>query len=169
MKSVCLALFILSLTVRAEAAEFPLALDGGKPAASITLPDDWKPRDGAHGVEGTSPDGLLFLVAKIIKPDEQAAANYNDETTAYFEEQGVAFSAVKEDADPKTTDTDTKINGLDTFVSRLDEATAFKGAPTVVTYYAIPLGETQTLNIVTRGPSGDQKLPAIVATVKALP
>jgi hypothetical protein len=39
----------------------------------------------------------------------------------------------------------------------------------VVTYYAIPLGETQTLNIVTRGPSGDQKLPAIVATVKALP
>ena len=94
MKSVCLALFILSLTVRAEAAEFPLALDGGKPAASITLPDDWKPRDGAHGVEGTSPDGLLFLVAKIIKPDEQAAANYNDETTAYFEEQGVAFSAV---------------------------------------------------------------------------
>ena len=155
--------------MRASAAEFPLALDGGKAAASIALPDAWKPRSGAHGVEGASPDGLLFLVAKIIKPDEQAAADYNDETTAYFEEQGVAFSDVKEDADPKTTDTDTKVNGLDIFVSRLDEPTAFKGAPTVVTYYAIPLGEAQTLNIVTRGPSGDQTLPAIVGTVKALP
>lgn len=160
---------MLSLPIRAGAAEFPLALDGGKPAASISLPDEWKPRDGAHGVEGTSPDGLSFLVAKIIKPDEQSAGIYNDETTAYFEEQGVAFSHVKDDADPKTTDTDTKINGLDTFVSRLDEPTVFKGAPTVVTYYAIPLGETQTLNIVTRGPSGDQKLVAIVGTVKAIP
>jgi hypothetical protein len=153
----------------AAAADFPLALEGQKPAASITLPDDWRPKAGAHGVEGTSPDGLSFILAKVIKPDENAAAEYNDETTAYFQEQGVVFSNAGEDAEPKTSDSDIKINGLDTFVSRLDEATAFKGAPTVVTYYATPLGETQTLNIVTRGPSGSQALPAIVATVRALP
>jgi hypothetical protein len=153
----------------AQAADFLLALEGERPAVSITLPDDWKPKAGLHGVEGISPDGLQFVLAKIIKPDEKAAADYNDETTAYFEEQGVVFSGVSEDTDPKTTDSDTKINGLDTFVSRLDEPTVFKGAPTVVTYYAIPLGGTRTLNIVTRGPSGNQTLPAIVATVRALP
>lgn len=167
MKPVVIAL-LLSWTSGSLAAEFPLGLDGAKPTASITVPDDWKPKTGAHGVEGASPDGSAFIVAKMLKAGEAPAADYNEETMGYLLEQGVTFPAVAADDDPDTTDTDTKINGLDTFVSRLDGETVFKGRPTVVTYYAIPFGDTQTLNIVTRGPSGDKTLPAIVATVKPL-
>ncbi len=152
----------------ARAADFRLALGTGTPVATITLPDDWKPQVNAYGVEATSPDGLSFIVAKIIKPDEKSASDYNDQTTNYIESQGVVFPEVKGDDEPKTTDTDTKINGLDTFVSRLDENTTFMGAPTTVTYYAIPFGETQTLNVITRGAKDDKTLVAIVGTIKPL-
>jgi hypothetical protein len=152
----------------AWAADFRLALGSGAPVATITLPDDWKPEAGAYGVEATSPDGASFVVAKIIKPDEKSASDYNDQTTNYIQSQGVVFPEVKGDDEPKTTDTDTKINGLDAFVSRLDENTTFKGAPTTVTYYAIPFGETQTLNVITRGAKDDKTLAAIVDTIKPL-
>ena len=101
--------------------------------------------------------------------DEKAAGDYDAETTGYLEEQGVVFAPAREGVEAKTTDSDTRINDLEAFVSRVDDPTTFRGSPTTVTYYAIPVGDAQTLNIVTRGPRDDPRLAATVATVKPLP
>ncbi len=163
------ALLVLAPLSMAWAADIPLAFGDGKPAVSIVIPDDWHPKLGRRGVEGMSPDGQSFLVAKVIKGDEKAAGDYDAETAGYLEEQGVAFAPLRPGAEAKTTDSDIKINDLDAFVSRVDDPTTFKGAPTTVTYYAIPVGDAETLNIVTRGRRDDPALAAVVATVKPLP
>ena len=168
MKALVALLLLVPLS-NVQAAEFALALGGAKPLVSITIPDSWHPRLGRHGLEGTAPDGLAAITARIINADEQAAGDYDAETTLYLEQQGVAFAPTQEGVEAKTTDTDTKINGLDAFVSRVDDPTTFKGASTTVTYYAVPVGDSQTLNIVTRGPRDDPGLAAAVATVKPLP
>lgn len=160
------ALLVLGAASAAKAAEFPLAFGEGKPVATMTVPDAWHPKLGRHGLEGAAPDGLSSVVARVIKADEKAARDYDAETTGYLEEQGVAFPPLKDGVETKTTDLDTRISDLDAFVSRVDDPTTFKGAPTTVTYYAIPVGDAQTLNIVTRGPRDDPALAAMVATVR---
>ena len=171
MKAVAASLVVVffALTAPARAADFTLAFGTAKPLVSITIPDAWHPKLGAHGAEGTAPGGQSFLAAKIIKADEKAAADYDAETTGYPEEQGVVFPPTRSGAETKTTDFDTKINGLDAFVSRLDEPTTFKGGSTSLTYYAIPVSDTETLNIVTRGPRDDAALAGVVATIKSPP
>ena len=167
MKTVLAVLLAFTAPTLASAADFPLALDKNKPVASITIPDDWKPKLGERGLEGTAPDGRSFIVVKVIKADEKIVGEYNDETTSYLAEQGVTFPDTKSDADDKTTDLETRVNDLDVFTSQLDEPTTFKGMPTSVVYYAIPFGEAQTLNIITRGPKDDATLATILASVKS--
>ena len=162
------ALCALMPPMSAVAAEFALALGTAKPLVSITIPDAWHPKIGAHGAEGTAPGGQIFVAARIIKSDEKAAGDYDAETPGYLEQQGVVFPPSQAGVDTKTTDIDMKINGLDAFISRLDEPTTFKGGPTTLTYYAVPMSETETLNIVTRGPRDDAALAAVVATIKPL-
>jgi len=86
----------------ADAKTFPVPDDD--PIATVSVPDDWGPNAYDGGVEGTSPDGKVYIAVEEVAADDVKSAVA--EGVGFFLKSGVEI-------DPKTQKSqDVKINGL---------------------------------------------------------
>ena len=98
------AALILSSSI-SHAATFAVPTDN--PAATIDIPDTWKPHSADGGVEGASTDGKVYVFAQGIRGKDGGAAA--EAGAKWFEKQGVKL-------DEKTlASKDVEINGVKGF------------------------------------------------------
>jgi hypothetical protein len=72
MKKMILAALLATL-VPAAAHAATLNFPSDQPAASITIPDDWKPEETESGIQAESPDGAIYIsidVAEAASPEK---------------------------------------------------------------------------------------------------
>jgi hypothetical protein len=89
----------------AFAGTYPVPAEN--PIATLSIPDSWEPKPYEGGVEGTSPDGKVYVAIEQVEAADVKSAV--EEGFKFFVKQGVEI-------DPSTmTSKDIKINGLDAF------------------------------------------------------
>ena len=98
------AALILSVSI-SHAATFAVPTDNA--AATIDIPDSWKPHQVEGGVEGASTDGKVYVFAQAVRGKDGGAAA--EAGAKWFENQGVKL-------DEKTlVSKDVEINGVKGF------------------------------------------------------
>jgi len=104
----------------AYAKTFPIPAEN--PIATVSIPDTWSLHDYEGGVEGSSPDGKVYIAVEQVQADDVKAAT--EEGVKFFAKQGVDI-----DFDSLKTQ-EGKINGLPAF--DMDMAGKDKDGPTEV-------------------------------------
>lgn len=77
-----LLVFVPSLAL---AKTFPIPAD--EPVATVSIPDNWEPKDYDGGVEATSADGKVYIAAEMVEAD--AVEKATSEGVEFFSKQGV--------------------------------------------------------------------------------
>jgi hypothetical protein len=87
----------------AQAKSYPIPSED--PIGTVSIPDEWSVNEYDGGVEGTSPDGKIYVAVEEVKADDVKAAITDG--LKFFDKQGLTID------EAKITTKDTKLNGLD--------------------------------------------------------
>lgn len=96
---------LLILPTAALAKTFPVPDEN--PIATVSIPDKWEPNPYDGGVEGTSPDGAVYVAVEGV--DAKDVGDATAEGVKWFAKQGVVI----DDKSLKTKDI--KVNGMSAF------------------------------------------------------
>ena len=154
-------LAVLGCVVAAPVFAKTFELPDANPAASVTLPNNWKPSEVEKGVEATSPDGETYVAVETATA--KGMEKLIDEDIKFLTEQGVTI-------DKSTQQTqDTTQNGIP--VSFLHWKGKDKDGPTAVTLGIFGLSDNLVMLMTAwSSPAGDKKhgdeLTAILQSIK---
>lgn len=95
----------LLFTTSAFAAELSFPSDA--PVATMTIPDDWGPKETETGIDATAPDNSIYLAVDVATADNTEATV--KEAIEYLKEQGVTVDAASAKQDEGT------LNGMPLF------------------------------------------------------
>lgn len=103
MKSILLAGFI-ALGFCGAAVAKDVKLPDDNPVVTMTVPDDWSPRDAGEGIEATSPDGSTYIAFEVS--DAKDITKLIEEAIKFLAKEGVTL-------DPATKkQSEGEINGM---------------------------------------------------------
>jgi hypothetical protein len=149
------AALLLATTAHAGEITFP----SDAPVATITIPDDWGPKETDTGIDATSPDNAIYLSVDVATAQEtketvQAAIKY-------LGEQGVTVDEKTEKQSENT------LNGMPMF--GVDWDGTDKDGPVTISLAAVTVGD-KNLVFTYWGTKGDENKDqaAIVAILKSL-
>ena len=160
MKAIFLAAMLgCLLTTGAVAKQFDLPDDN--PAASVTLPGGWSPRETEHGVEATSPDGETYVAVETATA--KGMKNLIDEDMQFLTDQGVTVDKASQ------TSQDANSGGMQ--VSFLSWKGKDKDGPTTITLGIFAVTDNLVLLMTAwSSPTGDKAhggaLTSIVQSIK---
>jgi hypothetical protein len=87
----------------ASAKTYPIP--GDDPIGTVSIPDAWSVDTYEGGVEGTSPDGKIYVAVEEVDADDVKGALTDG--LKFFKDQGLEID------EAKITTKDTKLNGMD--------------------------------------------------------
>src|SRR5258708_39875053 len=106
IRAIPLALLAACLAVSLAAAKtFPVP--GDDPIGTVSFPDSWSLNEYDAGVEGTSPDGEIYVAVEQVEAADVAGAV--EDGVKFFKKQGLTI----DEASIKTKDT--TLNGMKAF------------------------------------------------------
>ena len=87
----------------ASAKTYPIP--GDDPIGTVSIPDGWEANTYDGGVEGTSPDGKIYVAVESLEADDVKGALTDG--FKFFEKQGLTIDEAKD------ATKDTKLNDMD--------------------------------------------------------
>jgi hypothetical protein len=159
MKTIVLAaMTALLLAGTAHAGEMKFPSDD--PVASITIPDDWGPKETDTGIDATSADNAIYLSVDVASAKETAATV--QDAVKYLADQGVTVD------DKSMKQGQNTLNGMPMFTVDWDGTD--KDGPVSISLAAVTVGADNNLIFTYWGTKGDENKDqdAIVAILKSL-
>ena len=159
MKKFAVAAFAaLLLTTTAHAGELTFPSDA--PVATITIPDDWGPKETETGIDATSPDNAIYLAADVADAKDTAAVV--KDAIDYLKGQGVTID------EKSAKQTEDKLNGMPLFA--IDWDGTDKDGPVSISLAAVTVGADKNLIFTYWGTKGEQdkNAEALVAILHSL-
>lgn len=145
MKKIAFAAFAtLLLASTAQAADLTFPSDN--PVATITIPDDWGPKETDTGIDATSPDNAVYLSIDVAEAKDTAAVV--QDAVKYLKDQGVSVD------DKSAKQTEAKLNDMPMFA--IDWSGTDKDGPVSIGLAAITINENTNLVATYWGTKGDE-------------
>lgn len=145
MKTFAVAAFaalLLSTTAHAADLSFP----SDDPVATITIPDDWGPKETETGIDATSPDNAVYLSADVASAKD--TEKVVQDAIKYLKDQGVTV-------DQKSAkQTENKLNGMPMFA--VDWTGTDKDGPVSIGLAAVTVNDDTNLVFTYWGTKGDE-------------
>lgn len=147
----------LPMIAQAETLEFP----SDDPVATVTIPDNWGPKETETGIDATSDDSAIYLSIDVA--DEKTSDKVIDEAFAFLQKNGVTI-------DEKTQkESEAEINGMT--MKTFDWDGADKEGPVNIGVAVLSPAEGKLLLITYWGTKGkqdahDDELIAIISSLK---
>ena len=159
MKKFAFAAFTaLLMSTAAHAADISFPSDA--PVATISIPDDWGPKETETGIDATSPDNSIYLAADVADAKDTTAVV--TDAVKYLKDQGVT---VDEKSAKQTED---KLNGMPMFA--IDWDGTDKDGPVTISLAAVTVSADKNLVFTYWGTKGEQdkNQAALVAILQSL-
>jgi hypothetical protein len=161
MKKLLLSVSILALLAGPAIAR-NIAVPSKDPAATITVPDNWKFEEIEYGYSAVSPGKDVFFSVEYASKDKIDAMMENNK--AWMKENGI-------DGSVKPTKVEMDFGGLSGTVFRFD--TKDENGPTRVDFVVLPGGKNRTIFLTLWGSEQERKkhsaeVDAIMSSVKAI-
>jgi hypothetical protein len=159
MKTFAVATFAaLLLSTAAYAGDMSFPSDA--PVATITIPDDWGPKETETGVDATSPDDAVYLSADVATAKDTAGVV--QDAVKWLGEQGITVDTATE---KQTTDT---VNGMPMTAVYWDGTD--KDGPVSIGLAAVTIGADTNIVFTYWGTKGDEDKDekAIIDIVRSL-
>jgi beta-lactamase class A len=145
MKKLVFATFAaLLLGSAAGAGEITFPSDA--PVATLTIPDDWSPKETETGVDATSPDDAVYLSADVA--DAKSTDAVVKDALKYLQDQGVTVDAAS------AKQTEGKLNGMPMFA--VDWTGTDKDGPVSISLAAVTVSDANNLIFTYWGTKGDE-------------
>lgn len=160
MKKALFAAVMLALTPAlsyAATLEFP----SDAPAASITIPDDWGPKETESGIDATSPDNAIYLSVDVA--GAETADKVVSDAIDFLKEKGVTIDTATQ------KESEDQLNGM--VMKNLDWSGTDADGPVSIGLSFVQPSEDKLLVITYWGTKGEQEkhgeaLMAIISSLK---
>jgi hypothetical protein len=145
MKTIVLAAAAaLLMSTAAHAAD--LSFPSDDPVATITIPDDWGPKETDTGIDATSPDNAVYLSVDVADAKDTAATV--QAAVKYLADQGVTVDDKSMKQDQGT------LNGMPLFT--VDWVGNDKDGPVSIGLAAVTVAADKNLIFTYWGTKGDE-------------
>ncbi len=139
-----------------------IAVPADDPAATVTVPDNWKFEEIDYGYSAVSPDMDVFFSVEYANKNKIDAMMKNNEK--WMKENGIDYSV-------KPTQTEMDFGGLSGTVYRFD--TKDDDGPTRVDFVLLPGGKNRVIFLTLWGSTEERQahsaeIDAIMNSVKAI-
>lgn len=143
-KFILAAATALLLATTAHAAEISFPSDA--PVATMTIPDDWGPKETETGIDATSPDNAVYMSVDVASAAD--TEQVVKDAIVYLKQQGV-------DVDGNSgKQTEGKLNDMPMFA--IDWSGTDKDGPVSVSLIAVTVNAEKNLIFTYWGTQGDE-------------
>ncbi|MBB4065049.1 histidine kinase [Gellertiella hungarica] len=159
MKKAIIAALLLALAPAASYAG-TLNFPSDAPAATITIPDDWKPEETDSGIQAESPDGAIYMSIDVAGAEN--VEKVIQDAITFLKDRGVTVDPASQ------KETDNELNGMP--VKNFDWNGKDENGDVSIALSLVQPSEDKLLVLTYWGTQGDQDKhnDAIVAMLASL-